>query len=663
MPEKLVTSVNGATETSVTLPTVSGVTWASADTATATVSGNTLTLIPSEEGTKEAKVTATFTENSVNYVKTYKMTLAKAETTPEPEPEPEPDPEPGEEVEGIVSVDKTFNYASATEALADGWKVNDDAYRELTVDENGYVKYNQIKQSALYTKVSEGVYGANNGSGTSSLMYSMPKGTVAIDEENGTKIINETGKYIGKLQVEVDVEMDMKPATAYYLTEDGKSTGTPLKDGENDIVDANGNAIQVRQPQFNLTFAPNVAIYRLRPSSQNYINNGTEGSSTITNNSNGLGFIKGNTHKIIMTVDTDADTTTGTIAGAPNVAEGPTIKDTNYFLQLQLSGFQRMEVGSNFTFKGVKVITKEAGYGPEGTTIVAQLPEKLVADVTNVTEATVTLPSIEGVTWTSVDTSAATISGNTVTFIPSENGTKVAEIKAAFTGDTANNIKFSKYYTMILAEAQGGTDPEPDPEPTPDDSAPEWVKYFGAKKVPGNLVDSHGFSDSDVAGRKVYNAYTDGTNFSGTYTANGFELKRVSAFTSGTGNAVSNELMRINFTKKVEEEYQYNLEGLYVMDLTVNGSFTSIMKLYDVYLDGYMVSSGEPDSLSTGNDTNVKAQFIAELGKTGNTFFQLSSKALFIKGQPTSHPIDIAISGVGILSKVLLYCVNSISIP
>ena len=398
LPEKLVDNVNGATETSVTLPTVSGVTWASADTSTATVSGNTLTLIPSEEGTKEVEVTATFTEDVINYVKTYKMTLAKVETTPEPEPEPEPepDPEPGEEVDGIVSVDKTFNYASATEALADGWKINDDSYRELTVDENGYVKYNQLKQCDVYTKVSEGVYKANNGSGTSALMYSMPKGgVVAIDEANGTKIINETGKYVGKLQVEVDVEMDMKPNGAYYLTEDGKATGTPLKDGENDIVDANGNAIQVLQPQFNLTFAPNIAIYRLRPGSQNYINNGSEDSSTITNKSNYLNFTKGNNQKLIITVDTNADTTTGTIAGAPNVAEGPTINDTNYFLQLQLSGFQRMEAGSNFTFKGVKVITKEAGYGPEGDVIVAQLPEKLVADVTNVTEATVTLPSIE----------------------------------------------------------------------------------------------------------------------------------------------------------------------------------------------------------------------------------------------------------------------------
>ena len=70
---------------------------------------------------------------------------------------------------------------------------------------------------------------------------------------------------------------------------------------------------------------------------------------------------------------------------------------------------------------------------------------------------------------------------------------------------------------------------------------PQWVASFGADKAPGTLVDSYSFSDSDVPGRRVINSYTSSTNFSGEYTSDGFVLKSVSDFTSGTGGALSNE--------------------------------------------------------------------------------------------------------------------------
>ena len=127
------------------------------------------------------------------YVKTYTMTLAKVEENVEPEPpvDPQPPVEPEEPtVDGVVLVDKVFNYADVAAAKADGWKMDDNNYAEIAV-ENGFVKYNQIGQCALY-KASGSAYVANNGGNSKPLMFSLPKGVVAVDEENGTEIINNS---------------------------------------------------------------------------------------------------------------------------------------------------------------------------------------------------------------------------------------------------------------------------------------------------------------------------------------------------------------------------------------------------------------------------------------------------------------------------------------
>ena len=277
--------------------------------------------------------------------------------------------------------------------------------------------------------------------------------------------------------------------------------------------------------------------------------------------------------------------------------------------KVSVSTLSRINVGSYIKFNDIKFTQHE-----NSSTTLAALPEKLVENVNSATETSVTLPAVSGVTWASADETAATVSGNTLTFIPSTEGTKEAEITATFAHNGANYVKT---YKMTLAQGEAVLPENPEGPGNPEE--PE------EPEAPGTLVDSHSFEDSDVPGRKVYHAYTDATNFSGTYTTDGFVVSRASEFASGTGGKLSGELMRINLTRKVGDEYRYGLKGKYAIDLTVNGKFKSAMNLSDVYLDGYMVSSGNPDSLTTSNDTNVKTQFIAEMGKTGNTFFQVSS--------------------------------------
>lgn len=206
--------------------------------------------------------------------------------------------------------------------------------------------------------------------------------------------------------------------------------------------------------------------------------------------------------------------------------------------------------------------------------------------------------------------------------------------RLGFAKDSYFIFKNVKIYEVVRAEeplikvVNTPVTPDPDPEPDtpdPDDNIPDWVVGFGANKTPGTLVDSHGFSDSNVPGRKVYNSYTDSTNFSGEYTADGFVLKRATPFVSGTGRNPSNEYMRINLTKKVGDEYKYGLKGTYAIDLTVNGRLKSSQSQSDVYLDGYIVDSDNAELLSTSDNANVKIRFIAEQGRTGNTHFQVVS--------------------------------------
>ena len=54
---------------------------------------------------------------------------------------------------------------------------------------------------------------------------------------------------------------------------------------------------------------------------------------------------------------------------------------------------------------------------------------------------------------------------------------------------------------------------------------------------------------------------------------------------------------------------------------------------------------------------------LSSLSPVGSEISQSQSKSLPIYGHPTSHPIEIAISGAGILSTVLLNWACSISIP
>ena len=96
---------------------------------------------------------------------------------------------------------------------------------------------------------------------------------------------------------------------------------------------------------------------------------------------------------------------------------------------------ERLDVGSYSKIKSVKVTTIDPKFGTETSAVLAQLPAKLVGDINGATELSVSLPAIDGVTWTSLTPDAATVSGNTLSIIPSKTATKEAIVKATFTTD------------------------------------------------------------------------------------------------------------------------------------------------------------------------------------------------------------------------------------
>jgi len=443
LPAKLeVADVNNVTETSVTLPAVSGVTWASADETAATVSGNTLTFIPSTTGTKEAVVTATFTTDGYEYVKTYKMTLAQGEEVIVPEPTPTP-------AEAVVSVDKVFGYADANSALADGWSygIFDSKTYVLTpnqtlnsdfVVENGVPTIKQTEQTIMKA----GNTGVTGDLGTA-MVFDLPAGPVAIDEENGTSIINEDGKYHGVIKVDIDGEFNAEPVDVYYHTPEGSETSFKVNPGYAN-VNVIGDYIATQ--------------WRIRASDARAMSNSSESPSDIKTEKKDN--ILGGTPKEGIIISAEVDTVEETVkACVPVTGNGLTgsgttwakltsKKDLTYVDRIIAQHMVRLPLTAYSKIKSVKVTTIDPKFGDETTAVLAQLPATLVGDINGATETTVSLPSINGVEWVSMDENVATVNGSTLNLIPSKTGTKDAVVKAVFTTD---GIKYSKEYKFTLA--------------------------------------------------------------------------------------------------------------------------------------------------------------------------------------------------------------------
>ncbi len=443
LPAKLdVADVNNVKEASVTLPAVSGVTWASADETAATVSGNTLTFIPSTTGTKEAVVTATFTTDGYEYVKTYKMTLAQGEEVIVPEPTPTP-------AEAVVSVDKVFGYADANSALADGWSygILDSKTYVLTpnqtlnsdfVVENGVPTIKQTEQTIMKADNT----GVNSNHGTA-MVFDLPAGPVAIDEENGTSIINEDGKYHGVIKVDIDGEFNAEPVKEYYHTPEGSETSFKVNPGYAN-VNVIGDYIATQ--------------WRIRASDARAMSNSSESPSDIKTEKkdNILGGKPAEGLILSSTVDTVAETVSACVPVTGNglTGNGSTWakltdkKDLTYVDRIIAQHMARLPLTAYSKIKSVKVTTIDPKFGDETTAVLSQLPATLVGDINGATELSVTLPSINGVEWVSMDENAATVNGSTLNLIPSKTGTKDAVVKAVFTTD---GIKYSKEYKFTLA--------------------------------------------------------------------------------------------------------------------------------------------------------------------------------------------------------------------
>lgn len=324
--------------------------------------------------------------------------------------------------DGLVSFQETKLNSATDVTWTNTSKVNFFDYMTWSLDSDGYGAMNQTTTS---------------GSGTNSqITATRPIGEIIIAEDETNRTDVKTDKIDGKYKIELDLEVLVKKhaeAKEGFFSVEFFSGTTP------------------------------VLYTRLRSSQIDVCDNGTYANSTYKRNAIGGNDIKysaGTTPqalKLTYEIDTVNKTlstyygdTLLTHSSGALVSED---KDCEIAVGMPIDTIRfyettRIDEGSYVKFKGIKVTQLERA---ENATLSA-LPAKLeVADVNNVTEASVTLPSVSGVTWTSSDETVAKVNGNTLTLLHSKTETKDVVVKATFEAD---GIKYSKEYTMTLAKCE-----------------------------------------------------------------------------------------------------------------------------------------------------------------------------------------------------------------
>ena len=250
------------------------------------------------------------------------------------------------------------------------------------------------------------------------LAVTRPVGEVVIakDDVNRTEVVtnNLNGKYVFEFDIESLVKQYPNTTAPYYAIE--------LYSGTSSVI-----------------------IVRIRANSLDVLDNSSQASATYKYS---VSHSSASSEPADFNLKLEIDTVNKTLSSYYNdklissktdcpIAVGKPVDTIRFF------GLSRTDEGSYVKIKNFKITQKERATN----TTLSSLPEKLVNDVERVTETSVTLPVIEGVTWASADLSAATINGNTLNFNIPETGTKEAVVTATFAQD---GYEYTKTYKMTM---------------------------------------------------------------------------------------------------------------------------------------------------------------------------------------------------------------------
>ncbi len=363
--------------------------------------------------------------------------------------------------EPVVSVNVDFAYESVNEAITDGSLSTDttfDDFLEFDVDENGNLLINKIAQKVLASATK-----ANASHNTA--VYKLPAGPVAVDSANRTQVISEDGKYKGKVQVDVDAKVDAYPKKNSYWKLNDDGTESEVSSSTSGKVTVSLAYCSLIVGQKDKSYDGMASYFRVRPASVFSLNHDSQGNSTLVNEE-GKGAVELCTTPdkgfIATTIFDTSDSSVVTYLTLPDGSKsaeqnGPTMSknrskvNLEYVDSVNVQTMQRLYTGSYAQINDITVTTIDPGFGTETTAMLNALPQKLdVADLNAVTETSIALPEITGVTWSSTNEDVISVSGNTATIIRSEAGDVEASIKATFTTD---KIKYSKEYSMTVKKA------------------------------------------------------------------------------------------------------------------------------------------------------------------------------------------------------------------
>lgn len=395
---KLVDDVNNVTG-DITLPTVDGVTWTSSNSAAISNTGAVSKIIGQ---TQEATLTATFAVDGITYKKHYTMTVAADESVL-----------PDEPVTDAVTITDNIDYTSFDEA--EGWSMADDDHAKAII-KDGKLFYEQIKQTLFTSK------GAQNTATAAPLVYTFPNITVAEDTENNTKIT--TNNYRGEIDVTVTYDANLiDPQGNTELDPDGI------------IVFNTYYTVSIT----NEGLGANVNSRTYNNRINNYI------GTTSYPKPNQIANLAATNRTVTYSVNTAEKTAEITAVGSETVSTA-TLPDTlPYVSNFQVYGPQRHGVGSYLAIDKLEIkVIPQALTAAELSAINSLVPETLVSGVV---DSDITIPSTDGVTWSTSDAGVITADGKITK-------TKGKETTATLTASfESNGIKYNKEYDITVAAA------------------------------------------------------------------------------------------------------------------------------------------------------------------------------------------------------------------
>lgn len=439
LPAKLSDNINEVTADLAMPEATTGVTWTSSNPDVVSSLGK----VTRPETDTEVTLTATVDlENDGGvYTKDYTMTVLKAE-----EPEPLPPAT-------LYSFEENYK-AYTSDSQLSGWTTVAPSGTDnngKTISSLGIVTGEGYKMAQQNPKFINSAT-AQNGNMTPEIHKNL--GSVVEDTANRTVLRH--AKLQGKYEVEVDysakvVDPTIEDAKAlgytgtkwysayYYMTLGGMEDPGSESSAVTDMGIAD---IRMRVGLLNCTYAlKNVDGYE---KDQN------------------LNFdVNVEKHSLKFTVDTAEKTTIAQLDGDQKFII-PFISEVDYFNTLSIKGMERLALGSYLTVERLKVSQFETEEAKATLAVVNALPATLVADPSNVTE-NITMPeAINGVTWTSSDTTVVAPDG-TVTRAAEDK-----EVVITATVDLENNGGvYVKEYTLTVPKSEipsggdeGGEGPE-----------------------------------------------------------------------------------------------------------------------------------------------------------------------------------------------------------